>query len=343
MGRLVHWERLEKRIEPFYPKPDRGRRPYPLRTMLRMQLRAAVLQPERPGNGGPALRGGVGAAFRGPAADGRAAGRDDDSEVPAPAWRGTASGRSFRGRSTRTWSRWATVRAWHRRGREPRRGAPSSRKNRKRERDPEMHQTKKANQWRFGMKAHIGVDAETGLAHSLAKTPANEADVATAHTVLHGGEETVWGDAGYQGVGKRDQNRDAAVDWRTAMKPGKRRLLDKSGAAEAAEKRKASVRAKVEHPFLYLAGARMRLHFATRRCATGDWREHAADRAAARVLESAHPRPFTPGGERGTIAPVFRRNGGKRGERPRIRGFLARFRNKRKHCRAIHPPAVCRR
>ena len=133
--------------------------------------------------------------------------------------------------------------------------APSSTKNRKRERDPEMHQTRQGNQWHFGMKAHIGVDAETGLAHSLGTTAANASDVATAHAVLHGGEEAVWGDAGYQGVAKRDENKDAAVDWRTAMKPGRRRLLDKSGPEEAAEKRKASVRAKVEHPFLYLKGA----------------------------------------------------------------------------------------
>jgi len=130
--------------------------------------------------------------------------------------------------------------------------APTSTKNAKRERDPEMHQTKKGNQWYFGMKAHIGVDAESGLAHSLATTPANESDVTTAHEVLHGAEEVVHGDAGYQGVGKREENRDAEVDWRVAMKPGKRRRLDKSGPEEAAEKRKASVRAKVEHPFLYV-------------------------------------------------------------------------------------------
>ena len=127
--------------------------------------------------------------------------------------------------------------------------APSSTKNAKGERDPEMHQTRKGNQWHFGMKAHIGVDAETGLAHSLATTAANVSDVATAHAVLHGGEETVHGDAGYQGVGRREENRGRDVDWETAMKPGKRRLLDKSGPEEAAEKRKASVRAKVEHPF----------------------------------------------------------------------------------------------
>ena len=130
--------------------------------------------------------------------------------------------------------------------------APSSTKNKERARDPEMHQTKKGNQWYFGMKAHIGVDAESGLAHSLATTAANASDVTRAGELLHGGEEEVWGDAGYQGVGKRPENRDAGVDWHVAMKPGKRRLLDKEGAAEAAEKRKASVRAKVEHPFLYV-------------------------------------------------------------------------------------------
>ena len=130
--------------------------------------------------------------------------------------------------------------------------APTSTKNAKRERDPEMHQTRKGRQWHFGMKAHIGVDAESGLAHSLATTPAHVSDVATAHELLHGDEEVVHGDAGYQGVGKRPENRDADVDWRTAMKPGRRRALDKSGPEEASEKRKASVRAKVEHPFLYV-------------------------------------------------------------------------------------------
>ncbi len=130
--------------------------------------------------------------------------------------------------------------------------APSSTKNAKRERDPEMHRTKKGNQWYFGMKAHIGVDSESGLTHTLATTPANTSDVAVAHALLHGDEAEMHGDAGYEGVGKREENRDAEVDWRVATKPGKRRLLDKSGPKKAAEKRKASVRAKVEHPFLYV-------------------------------------------------------------------------------------------
>ena len=98
--------------------------------------------------------------------------------------------------------------------------APSSTKNRAGERDPEMHQTKKGNQWHFGMKAHIGVDSETGIVHSLSTTPANAHDVTEAHNLLHGGESTVWGDAGYQGVHKRDETQGLEVEWRVAMASG---------------------------------------------------------------------------------------------------------------------------
>ena len=77
--------------------------------------------------------------------------------------------------------------------------APASTKNRAEERDPEMHQTRKGNQWHFGMKLHIGVDSDTGLVHSMTTTAANAHDVTEAHHLLHGGETVVWGDAGYQG------------------------------------------------------------------------------------------------------------------------------------------------
>ena len=122
--------------------------------------------------------------------------------------------------------------------------APSSTKNRTRERDPEMHQTKKGNQWHFGMKAHIGVDSETGIVHSLSTTAANAHDVTEAHNLLHGGERVVWCDAGYQGVHKRWENLGLEIDWQVAMRPGKRRNLDPGSAEELAEKLKASVRAK---------------------------------------------------------------------------------------------------
>src|SRR4051812_37883726 len=77
---------------------------------------------------------------------------------------------------------------------------PSSTKNSTGERDPEMHQTKKGNQWYFGMKAHVGVDAESGLVHSVIGTPANVADVTQAHDLLHGDETVAFGDAGYIGA-----------------------------------------------------------------------------------------------------------------------------------------------
>ena len=128
--------------------------------------------------------------------------------------------------------------------------APSSTKNRSGERDPEMHQTKKGNQWNFGMKAHIGVDADTGIVHSMSTTAANAQDVTEAHNLLHGGETQVWCDAGYQGVHKREENLGREVEWQVAMGPGKRRKLDPESAEALAEKHKASVRAKVEHPFL---------------------------------------------------------------------------------------------
>ena len=128
--------------------------------------------------------------------------------------------------------------------------APSSTKNRTGQRDPEMHQVKKGNQYYFGMKLHIGVDAVTGLVHSLSATSANVHDVTEAHRLLHGGEQQVWGDAGYIGVQKREENLGLAVDWQVALKPGQRRKLEPGSPAALAEKAKGSIRAKVEHPFL---------------------------------------------------------------------------------------------
>jgi IS5 family transposase len=129
--------------------------------------------------------------------------------------------------------------------------APSSTKNHKGERDPEMHQTKKGNQWHFGMKAHVGVDAESGLVHSVVGTAANVNDVTQAGALLHGQETAAFGDAGYRGVDKREEAKGPT--WHVAMQPGKRRALDKTSAwqklLEEAERLKASVRAKVEHPF----------------------------------------------------------------------------------------------
>jgi IS5 family transposase len=129
--------------------------------------------------------------------------------------------------------------------------APSSTKNNSGERDPEMHQTKKGNQWHFGMKAHIGVDADSGLVHTVIGTAANVNDVTQGHALLHGDETVVFADAGYQGAEKREEAK--GVRWQVAMRPGKRRALDKNSPwanlLDQAEQLKASVRAKVEHPF----------------------------------------------------------------------------------------------
>lgn len=129
--------------------------------------------------------------------------------------------------------------------------APSSTKNKEGQRDPEMHQTKKGNQWHFGMKAHIGVDADSGLVHTVVGTAANVNDVTQGHALLHGQEEVVFADAGYQGAMKREEA--TGVQWQVAMRLGKRKALDKShpidALTETIEKLKASIRAKVEHPF----------------------------------------------------------------------------------------------
>lgn len=132
--------------------------------------------------------------------------------------------------------------------------APSSTKNGSGKRDPEMHQTKKGNQWYFGMKAHLGVDVESGLVHTVIGTAANVHDINAAEALLHGQEKDVYADAGYQGIEKRCQANP--VRWHVAMRPGKRRQLDLTNRLDAIyhqiERLKAGVRAKVEHPFRVL-------------------------------------------------------------------------------------------
>jgi IS5 family transposase len=131
--------------------------------------------------------------------------------------------------------------------------APPSTKNKDKTRDPDMHSSKKGNQWYFGMKAHIGADADSGLVHTVRCTSGHVSDIAEANTLLHGQETVAFGDAGYQGVERRPDAK-ADVTWHVAMRPGKRKALDKeNNEADAlldqAEKLKASIRAKVEHPF----------------------------------------------------------------------------------------------
>jgi IS5 family transposase len=132
--------------------------------------------------------------------------------------------------------------------------APSSTKNARKERDPEMHQTRKGNQWYFGMKAHIGVDAQSGLVHSVTGTAANVADIAQTHALLHGQEKEAYADAGYLGVEKREEiaAKHPDIEWHVAAKRGKVKAMAEGlikDLTERLEKLKSQVRARVEHPF----------------------------------------------------------------------------------------------
>jgi IS5 family transposase len=103
--------------------------------------------------------------------------------------------------------------------------APPSTKNNDGKRNPEMHQSKKGNDWHFGIKTHIGVDTASGLVHTVVATAGNVSDVTQAHALLHGDETAAIGDAGYQRMEKRTENVGKAVKWHVAMKRSKRKAL----------------------------------------------------------------------------------------------------------------------
>ena len=124
--------------------------------------------------------------------------------------------------------------------------APTSTKNQSGRRDPHMHQTKKGNEWHVGMKMHMGVDETLGVIPSLETTPAHVHDMTQTETLRHGKEKTCWGDAGDQGVDKRDALADSDIDWEIAVRPGKRKTLNQR--EQRLGHTKAQVRAKVEHP-----------------------------------------------------------------------------------------------
>ena len=249
MDGLIPWQRLEERIRPYYPKAGRGRQPYDLSVMLRVHCVQLFYNLSDPGMEdllyeAESVRRFVGLRLSEALPDESTIlhfrhilEKHELGEGLFEEIKGYLESRGLRLREGTIVD--ATIIE-----------APSSTKNRAGVRDPEMRQTKKGNQYHFGMKVHIGVDADTGVVHSLATTPANVHDVTEAHRLLHGGESQVWGDAGYVGVEKRWENRELALDWQVAMKPGRRRQLDPGSNAALTEKRKASIRAKVEHPFL---------------------------------------------------------------------------------------------
>ena len=251
MEGLIPWEELEERIRPFYPKAGRGRRPYELSTMLRIHCVQLFYNLSDPGMEDmlyevESVRRFAGLKLSGPLPDETTILNFrhllEKHELGAGLFEEISRHLESQGLRLQEGTIVdASIIA-----------APSSTKNRGKERDPEMHQTKKGNEWHFGMKVHIGMDSQTGVVHSVSTTPANVHDVTETARLLHGGETQVWGDAGYQGVDKRPENRDLEVEWQVAMRPSKRRKLEPGSDEAVLEKRKASVRAKVEHPFLYV-------------------------------------------------------------------------------------------
>ena len=251
MDRAMPWAALESGIEPHYPKAAGGRRPYPLSVMLRIHC----LQ-QWYGLSDPAME-------------------EELYEI--------ASMRQFVGLSLASSSVPDETTILHFRHLLERHGlakvifqaindhlrskglllrhgtivdatiiaAPSSTKNAQGKRDPEMHQTKKGNQYYFGMKAHVGVDADSGLVHTVIGTAANVNDVTQGHALLHGGESIAFGAAGYTGIEKRPEA-TRQVNWQVAMRPGKRRALKptpSNAILERIEHMKAQVRARGEHAF----------------------------------------------------------------------------------------------
>jgi len=249
MELVVPWKVILKIIEPHYPVAGRGRRPYALESMLRVHLMQnwfALSDPamEEALYEIASLRNFAGLSLSEPIPDETTILNFrhmlEESDLAEDIFKQVNAHLSRKGLLLKRGSIVdATIIA-----------APSSTKNAEGERDPEMHQTKKGNQWHFGMKAHIGVDADSGLVHTVTTTAANEADVEQVADLLHGKEEQVWADSGYRGAQSRVQRDD--LRWHIAARPSDIAKLPEGRAKarlQKSEHRKASVRAKVEHPF----------------------------------------------------------------------------------------------
>ena len=249
MEQVVPWKVLLKLIEPFYPIAGRGCHPYPLETMLRVHLMQNWF-----GLSDPAMEEALYEITPMRVFAGLTLTKAIPDETTILNFRHLLEANELAPEILRRVNAYLS-----RKGLLLKRGsivdatiiaAPSSTKNTEGERDPEMHQTKKGNQWHFGMKAHIGVDADSGLVHTVTTTAANEADVEQIEELLHGKEEVVHADAGYTGAQARVERQ--GLRWEIAAKRGRIKAM-KDGrnkrALERIEKRKASIRAKVEHPF----------------------------------------------------------------------------------------------
>jgi len=258
MESVVPWARLKAVIEPFYPKGQRGRPPIGLERMLRMYF---VQQ----------WYGLADEAVEDALYDSQALRRFCGIDLGIESVPDATTLENFRHlleKHALTQALLTEINALLReKGLLMSKGtlvdatliaAPPSTKNKDHARDPEMHQTKKGNQWYHGMKAHIGADEESGLVHTVISTAANVSDISQTAGLLHGQEERVGADAGYVGVEKRAEMKAKleAIGHPVAFRIARRRAPIRKMAdgwqktlIVATEKMKASIRARVEHPF----------------------------------------------------------------------------------------------
>jgi len=250
MQRVVPWSELCALIEPVYPKPGNGRPPVGLERMLRITFLQHWFNLSDPAVEEALYDSSAMRAFVG----------IDLGREPVPDETTVCKFRHLLERHELGRALFEQVaRHLQARGLKVASGtivdatiinAPSSTKNQSGERDPEMKQTKKGNQWYFGMKAHIGVDSKTKLIHSVAATPANVHDSQALAHLLHGAETRVWGDSAY--VGQTEVIRRVAPHARdfTQAKASRHKAL--SAVDRAKNRNKSKVRAKGEHPFLVI-------------------------------------------------------------------------------------------
>ena len=249
MERIVPWQALCAVIAPYYPKAGNGRPPIGLERMLRIHFlqhwfNLADLACEEALYDSPGLRRFVGI---------------DLGREPVPDATTLLKFRHLLERHQLGEQLFAEAgRVLQESGMTVKAGtivdatiiaAPSSTKNAERARDPEMHQTKKGQQWYFGMKLHIGVDSQSGLAHSAVVTPANVHDKHPLPQLLHGDEKRVYGDNAYQG--QAEQIRAKAPQAKDFTNERVRRRKDEPAdeVRRAKNRTKSKVRAKVEHVF----------------------------------------------------------------------------------------------
>ena len=250
METVVPWSELEAQIEPYHPKAGKGRQPVGLGIMLRIYFLQHWFNLSDPGAedalyDSPALRGFAGVDL------GRAAAPDETTILN---FRHLLEAHDLCGKildvvnlyldskgiriSTGTIVD-ATIIA-----------APSSTKNENKERDPDMHQTKKGNQYYFGAKAHIGVDSKEGVVHSVCTSAASVHDKHMLPDLLHGEEKKVWGDAGYQG--QTEAIREAAPQ---AQDMTNRRVKNGKGAVDEEQKRKNRTKESRQNKLTILSAA----------------------------------------------------------------------------------------